>query len=90
MNKQQPLTVYYAWVVMDSNGREGVISAFVPGLPGITALQNRDYDVVLSLGDIAKTHADRRGQEVRLVKFVRAQVLEVYKPLPKKRPSPST
>lgn len=75
MNKQQPLTLYYAWVVRDSDGREGVISAFVPGLPGITPLQNRDNDVVLSLGGIAKTHADRRGQEVRLVKFVRAQVL---------------
>lgn len=78
--RKRPLTVYYAWVVKDSDGREGVISALVPGLPGITALQNRDYDVVLSLGDIAKTHADRSGHEVRLVKFVRVQVLEVYKP----------
>lgn len=78
--RKRPLTVYYPWVVKDSDGREGVISALVPGLPGITALQNRDYDVVLSLGDIAKTHADRSGHEVRLVKFVRAQVLEVYKP----------
>lgn len=76
------MATYYAWVEDGADGREGVIAYALPFMPdrALSPLMARSEVLARRLKSYAEAHAEASGHKVRLVRFVRAEVLEEYQP----------
>lgn len=77
------MATYYAWVEDGADGKEGVIAYALPFMPmnGLTPLMARTATLAQRLRSFAEAHAEASGHAVRLVRFVRAEVIEEIQPV---------
>lgn len=75
------MATYYAWVEDGEDGKEGVIAYSLPFMPmnGLTPLMARNLVLAQRLRPYAEAHAMASTHTVRLVRFVRAEVIEEYR-----------
>ena len=63
----------YAWQVQEPDGKWSLVGALIPSLGTHSPLIHRSLDIVRdNFGPLAREHADRTGQRLRLARFDRA------------------
>jgi hypothetical protein len=72
----------FVWVEDGDDGREGTVGLVMPqrGLMQGMTLCARSYDIAMAMRPMAESHARATGHAVRLVKFLRAEVLAEIAP----------
>lgn len=68
--------VLYGWVVLEADGTEGLVSAFVPGIGHVPLITRQENIAKKMFRPHAQAHADSTGLPVRLLKFTDPEVLE--------------
>ena len=67
----------FAWTEVDPDSGEGVITTMMPALDNrLCNLQSRKLEVAQQLRPLAEAHHRATGHRVRLVRFLRDDVLE--------------
>jgi hypothetical protein len=66
----------YAWQVQEPDGRWSMVGALVPELGTHTPLVHRKMAVVRRFEQLAREHAVRTNQKLRLAKFVLDSVVD--------------
>jgi hypothetical protein len=65
----------YAWQVEEPDGRWSMVGALIPETGINTPLIHRSYQIIKSFEQLARNHAERTSQPLRLARFVLEEVL---------------